>query len=252
MALRPRLSVGFAFSARRFRHGGPWGTRTRGPASTPPPKPAGSSNDSIDPAGGPLVSIRRIVPTGEMARRLLDESSGGPAVTTATLTVRRTSRVTTIETTEVTELRYVRDSDSGIRRVKGGAGFRYVGPGGRAVRGRETLARIRSLAIPPAWADVWICPETAGHIQATGRDARGRKQYRYHARWRRGPRRDEVRPARRVRPGAAPAPRRGSTPTSAGPGCRARRCWRRWSTCSTAPTCGSATPSTSGPTSRSA
>ena len=92
---------------------------------------------------------------------------------TATLTIRVTS-----------ELRYVSDSDSGIRRVKGRAGFRYVGPEGRAMRCRETLARIRALAIPPAWADVWICPETAGHIQATGRDARGRKQYRYHARWR--------------------------------------------------------------------
>ncbi len=81
-------------------------------------------------------------------------------------------------------LRYVRDDGPGIRRVEGRSGFRYVGPRGRAVRCRTTLARIRALAVPPAWADVWICPDPAGHIQATGRDARGRKQYRYHPRWR--------------------------------------------------------------------
>jgi DNA topoisomerase-1 len=91
---------------------------------------------------------------------------------------------TTALTIRVTsELRYVRDCDPGIRRVKIRAGFRYVCPRGRAVRCRRTLARIRALAIPPAWADVWICDEEAGHIQATGRDARGRKQYRYHSRW---------------------------------------------------------------------
>ncbi|HMS60097.1 MAG TPA: DNA topoisomerase IB, partial [Tepidiformaceae bacterium] len=63
-------------------------------------------------------------------------------------------------------------------------GFRYVSPAGEPVRDSETLGRIRSLAIPPAWTDVWICPRADGHIQATGRDARGRKQYRYHPRWR--------------------------------------------------------------------
>ena len=81
-------------------------------------------------------------------------------------------------------LRHVRDDSPGIRRVRSGKGFRYVGPDGRPVRDAATLARIRSLVIPPAWTDVWVCPDPLGHLQATGRDARGRKQYRYHPRWR--------------------------------------------------------------------
>ncbi len=81
-------------------------------------------------------------------------------------------------------LRYVSDDSPGIRRVKQGRSMRYVDPDGRAIRDPETLARIKALAIPPAWTDVWICPRPDGHIQATGRDDRGRKQYRYHARWR--------------------------------------------------------------------
>ena len=81
-------------------------------------------------------------------------------------------------------LRYSADSDPGIARVKRGGGFGYRDAAGKAVRDAETLARIRSLAIPPAYADVWICADPQGHIQATGRDARGRKQYRYHPRWR--------------------------------------------------------------------
>jgi DNA topoisomerase-1 len=81
-------------------------------------------------------------------------------------------------------LRYVSDARPGIRRVGSGRGFRYVAPDGSAVRDAETLARIRSLAIPPAYRDVWICPDPRGHIQATGRDARQRKQYRYHPAWR--------------------------------------------------------------------
>ncbi len=80
--------------------------------------------------------------------------------------------------------RYVDDSGPGIRRVRSGKGFRYVSPSGSTVRDRATLRRIRSLVIPPAWTDVWICPDPAGHIQATGRDARRRKQYRYHPRFR--------------------------------------------------------------------
>jgi DNA topoisomerase-1 len=65
-----------------------------------------------------------------------------------------------------------------------GSGFRYVTPHGSILRDPKTLQHIRSLAIPPAWTDVWICPNPLGHLQATGRDARGRKQHRYHARWR--------------------------------------------------------------------
>jgi len=81
-------------------------------------------------------------------------------------------------------LRHVSDESPGIRRRRSGGGFTYAGPGGARVTEEATLARIRSLAIPPAWTDVWICPSERGHIQATGRDARGRKQYRYHDRWR--------------------------------------------------------------------
>jgi len=83
-------------------------------------------------------------------------------------------------------LRYVSPSSlpRGIRRLRRGKGFRYVSPDGAAVGRGAELSRIRSLAIPPAWTDVWICPSPLGHIQAMGRDARGRKQYRYHARWR--------------------------------------------------------------------
>ncbi len=81
-------------------------------------------------------------------------------------------------------LRYVDDSRPGIRRRKRGRSFSYVRADGRMVTDAATLKRIRSLAIPPAWTEVWICPTPNGHIQATGRDAKGRKQYRYHARWR--------------------------------------------------------------------
>jgi DNA topoisomerase-1 len=81
-------------------------------------------------------------------------------------------------------LRYVSDAAPGISRRRAAKAFRYLNAEGRAVRDRVTLARIRSLAIPPAWEGVWICPRDDGHLQATGRDARGRKQYRYHAQWR--------------------------------------------------------------------
>lgn len=81
-------------------------------------------------------------------------------------------------------LTYVTDQDPGLRRKPARAnGFNYVDPDGKPVSDEKTLDRIRALAIPPAWTDVWICPRANGHIQATGRDARGRKQYRYHARW---------------------------------------------------------------------
>jgi DNA topoisomerase-1 len=73
--------------------------------------------------------------------------------------------------------------DPGISRVKVGRGFAYRHPDGRGVRDRATLERIRSLVIPPAWTTVWIAPKANAHLQATGRDARGRKQYRYHPRW---------------------------------------------------------------------
>jgi len=83
----------------------------------------------------------------------------------------------------LSSLVHVNDTQPGIRRRRAGSGFTYVSPGGTKLREGEALVRIRSLAIPPAWTDVWISPDADGHIQATGRDGRGRKQYRYHARW---------------------------------------------------------------------
>jgi len=81
---------------------------------------------------------------------------------------------------ETAGLTYVSDEAPGIRRRKSGKGFTYTRPDGAKVADKATLERIRSLAIPPAYTDVWICPRANGHIQATGRDAKGRKQYRYH------------------------------------------------------------------------
>jgi DNA topoisomerase I len=75
-------------------------------------------------------------------------------------------------------------STPGLRRRRRGRGFQYLDADGRPVRDEETLDRIRALAIPPAWEDVWICPQPSGHLQATGVDAAGRKQYRYHDAWR--------------------------------------------------------------------
>jgi len=81
-------------------------------------------------------------------------------------------------------LRYVSPDVPGIQRRRAGRGFSYVGVNGRPIRSPEELARIKAIVIPPAWTEVWICPWPDGHLQATGRDARGRRQYRYHARFR--------------------------------------------------------------------
>jgi DNA topoisomerase I len=81
-------------------------------------------------------------------------------------------------------LRYVSDEMPAIRRRRAGRGFSYLGPDGKRIRNKSELERIRSIVIPPAWTDVWICPVANGHILAMGRDAKGRKQYRYHPRWR--------------------------------------------------------------------
>jgi DNA topoisomerase-1 len=89
-----------------------------------------------------------------------------------------------VQSAKAVGLRYVTDREPGIRRVTGTLGFRFISPDGKTVRDEAELKRIRSLAIPPAWTDVWICRDARGHLQATGRDARGRKQYRYHSQWR--------------------------------------------------------------------
>jgi DNA topoisomerase-1 len=81
-------------------------------------------------------------------------------------------------------LRYVTDAATGISRRRAGRSFSYVAPDGNRITDQDEIARIKALAIPPAWTDVWISPSPHGHIQATGRDARGRKQYRYHPQWR--------------------------------------------------------------------
>jgi DNA topoisomerase I len=88
------------------------------------------------------------------------------------------------EAARAADLRYVTDRQPGLRRQAIRDGFRYLDPDGSTVRDEATLKRIRSLAIPPAWTEVWICGRANGHLQATGRDARGRKQYKYHPRWR--------------------------------------------------------------------
>jgi DNA topoisomerase-1 len=95
-----------------------------------------------------------------------------------------TEKESAVQSARKVGLRYVSDAKPGIRRERAGKSFRYQDAEGRVVREKETLARIKSLVIPPAWSDVWICTAHNGHIQATARDARGRKQYRYHPLWR--------------------------------------------------------------------
>jgi DNA topoisomerase-1 len=85
---------------------------------------------------------------------------------------------------EAAGLRYVTDGMPGITRRRAGRAFSYRDSQGRSIKDRKELARLRRSTIPPAWTGVWICPNPRGHLQATGRDARGRKQYRYHPRWR--------------------------------------------------------------------
>jgi DNA topoisomerase I len=89
-----------------------------------------------------------------------------------------------VESAAEAGLHYVSDDGPGIRRKRSGSGFSYVDPNGKRITDQATLLRIKHLVIPPAWSDVWICPDRLGHLQATGRDARGRKVYLYHPRWR--------------------------------------------------------------------
>jgi DNA topoisomerase I len=89
-----------------------------------------------------------------------------------------------VESAAEAGLRYVRSGGPCIQRLKHGKSFRYIGPDGKPLRDPAQLERIRNLVIPPAWTNLWICPSPNGHLQAVGRDAKGRKQYRYHARYR--------------------------------------------------------------------
>ena len=131
------------------------------------------------------------------------------------------------EAAKAAGLRYTTDAIPGIRRVKRGNGFAFIASDGKPITDRKEVARIKSLAIPPAYTDVWISPIANGHLQATGRDARGRKQYRYHKRWREI--RDENKFDRMIEfaKGAAGDPRGGPPRPRPQPGCRARRCSRR-------------------------
>lgn len=94
------------------------------------------------------------------------------------------SNATSVDDAVTSGLHYAIDNKPGIQRRSKGNGFTYIGVDGKVVKEVATLKRIRSLVIPPAWKEVWICPDEKGHIQVTGRDSRNRKQYRYHPRWR--------------------------------------------------------------------
>lgn len=88
-----------------------------------------------------------------------------------------------LKSAEVAELIYISDVVPGIKRIKSGKGFKYVGIDGKSITDKKEIERFKSLIIPPAWKNVWICADPNGHLQATGRDEKGRKQYRYHFRW---------------------------------------------------------------------
>ena len=109
--------------------------------------------------------------------------------------------VAPVESARAAGLRYVSDTSPGIRRRRVGKHFSYIGLDGKPIHDEDELKRIRGLVIPPAWKDVWICPNPRGHIQALGHDARGRKQYRYHSEWRKI--RDETRYGRLIAFGRA-------------------------------------------------
>ncbi|HEX2914197.1 MAG TPA: DNA topoisomerase IB [Chloroflexia bacterium] len=106
-----------------------------------------------------------------------------------------------VESAKAAGLRYVTDDRPGIRREREGEEFKYISPKGQIIDDPKILQRIKSLAIPPAYTDVWICPTPNGHLQATARDARGRKQYRYHPQWRKV--RDETKYTRMIAFGQA-------------------------------------------------
>lgn len=102
----------------------------------------------------------------------------------ASETIREEDIAAPVASAKAAGLRYVSNTTPGIRRKRAGKHFSYIGLDGKPIHDEEELQRIRALGIPPAWNNVWICPNPRGHIQATGRDAKGRKQYRYHPEWR--------------------------------------------------------------------
>ncbi|CAL1692481.1 hypothetical protein MMB232_02648 [Brevundimonas subvibrioides] len=127
-------------------------------------------------------------------------------------------------------LTYCSDAHPGLARLRSGKGFSIRDADGKVIRDKAVLDRIRMLAIPPAWTDVWICPRASGHIQATGRDVKGRKQYRYHNDWsthRSGNKFDKMSAFAKALPNSAIR----SRPISANAARRARRSWPPPSVC---------------------
>ena len=154
-----------------------------------------------------------------------------------------------LEAAEEAGLRYVSDDQPGLFAQTEGRGIRIFRYEGKTDSRRTTILRIKRLAIPPAWTDVWICPSPNGHIQATGRDARRRKQYRYHERWREV--RDENKYDRMVLFGKAlPKIRRRVKKDMALPGLPGRKCSRQSCSCSREPLSASGTKSMRAKTNR--
>ncbi len=127
----------------------------------------------------PIVTLSSATPAARKKLRALERSLDSTAGRTA-----RTLKPASRDTARTVGLRCSSDLEPGFRRVKKGNTFRFTDSKGTVVKDRATLARIRALVLPPAWRDVWICAHSNGHVQATGIDARGRKQYRYHPLWR--------------------------------------------------------------------
>jgi DNA topoisomerase-1 len=119
-----------------------------------------------------------------MLRIIREASARAELVETDTQAVGGAQVTQALESARAAQLRYVSDATPGYKRRKNGKSFIYFAPDGTRVGDAEELRRFKTLAIPPAWRDVWICLRANGHLQATGRDAKGRKQYRYHPRWR--------------------------------------------------------------------
>src|ERR1700712_2040151 len=107
-----------------------------------------------------------------------------PALRSTAAELPRDTRADPVAAAARAGLRYVHDRQPGIQRRRSGKAFSYLSSQNKVIRDEATLGRIRALVIPPAWTDVWICEHENGHIQATGRDAKGRKQYRYHPKYR--------------------------------------------------------------------
>ena len=124
--------------------------------------------------------------TFRLGRRVGTQSSTRPRADRYPSTIIKELKLPTepVESAKEAGLRHVTDAVPGISRLRRGKNFVYTSPDGKIIKDREELLRIQRFVIPPAWTEVWICCSPNGHLQATGRDARRRKQYRYHTRWR--------------------------------------------------------------------